>query len=116
MQQFRCFFMEPENESGKNYEYISIKAIMPDDPHGKSLNETKAQLNVARFTVIRYKKKLRDAKIMSYSSLLALNDDEFIRAMYGAKAVVEKKPSKTTVHIGKDNPNHTKKALYDADF
>lgn len=32
MQQFRCFFMEPENESGKNYEYISIKAIMPDEP------------------------------------------------------------------------------------
>ena len=60
--------------------------------------------------------KLRDAKIMSYSSLLALNDDEFIRAMYGAKAVVEKKPSKTTVHIGKDNPNHTKKDLYDSDF
>ena len=59
---------------------------------------------------------IRDAKIMSYSSLLALNDDEFIRAMYGAKAVVEKKPSKTTVHIGKDNPNHTKKDLYDADF
>lgn len=83
---------------------------------GKSLNETKAQHNVARSTVIRYKKKLRDAKIMSYSSLLALNDDEFIRAMYGAKAVVEKKPSKTTVHIGKDNPNHTKKDLYDADF
>ncbi|MGN0896329.1 MAG: hypothetical protein ACI4NC_06145 [Succinivibrio sp.] len=47
---------------------------------------------------------------------MALNDDEFIRAMYGAKAVVEKKPSKTTVHIGKDNPNHTKKDLYDADF
>lgn len=83
---------------------------------GKSLNETKAQLNVASSTVIRYKKKLRDAKIMSYSSLMALNDDEFIRAMYGAKAVVEKKPSKTTVHIGKDNPNHTKKDLYDADF
>ena len=53
---------------------------------------------------------------MSYSSLLALNDDEFIRAMYGAKAVVEKNPSKTTVHIGKDNPNHTKKDIYDADF
>ena len=83
---------------------------------GKSLNETKAQLNVARSTVIRYKKKLRDAKIMSYSSLMALNDDEFIRAMYGAKAVVEKKPSKTTVHIGKDNPNHTKKDIYGADF
>lgn len=61
---------------------------------GKSLNETKAQLNVARSTVIRYKKKLRDAKIMSYSSLLALNDDEFIRAMYGAKAVVEKSPAR----------------------
>ena len=36
--------------------------------------------------------------------------------MYGAKAVVEKKPSKTTVLIGKDNPNHTKKDISDADF
>ena len=32
MQQFRCFLRNLKNESGKNYEYISIKAIMPDDP------------------------------------------------------------------------------------
>ena len=71
---------------------------------------------MARSTVIRYKKKLKEAKITDVSELLALNNDDFVSAIYGPKAILEIKPSNTLVHIGKDNPNHTKKDLYDAGF
>ncbi len=39
-----------------------------------------------------------------------------VNVIYGNKAVIDRKPRKATIHIGKVSPNHTKKDLYEADF
>lgn len=83
---------------------------------GKSLNEVKNQLKVARSTVIRHKKSLKLAGITSTEALVSLTDAELAQVIYGKNAAIYCKTNKSTISISKDVPNHVVKNLYEADF
>ena len=83
---------------------------------GKSLNEVKNQLKVARSTVIRHKKSLKLAGITSTEALVSLTDAELAQVIYGKNAAIYCKTNKSTISISKDVPNQVVKNLYEADF
>lgn len=83
---------------------------------GKSLNEVKNQLKVARSTVIRHKKSLKLAGITSTEALVSLSDKELAKVIYGKNADIYCKTSKSAISIRKEVPNHVLKNLYEADF
>lgn len=101
---------------GKIMNIYELRQVCLTILYGRSINEVSELHKISRSTVIKYKKSLKESNLSDVAVLLDLSDEEFIKVMYGKKAIVDKKLGKVTVHIGKDSPNHTKPDLYDANF
>src|SRR5574344_1424810 len=101
---------------GKTMNINVMRQVCLSILHGKSSYEVRSLYKISRSTVIKYKKAFKIAEITEVPAFLALSDEMMVNVIYGNKAVIDRKPRKETINIGKVSPNHTKKDLYEADF